>query len=238
MKRTYILLLVLLGTIGLQAQSIPKPSGFVNDYAGVLDASSREQLESMLSAFRDSTSNEIAICIESSLNGGEEQQRSLAIADAWQLGDPGRDNGVLIYMSMEERALFIQIGKGLEGAIPDIKANQISDNVMIPRFKNGEFAGGLMDGCKALMIEAQGEFDVPFVEESGGNDWWVIFIFLGFAALILFFVIKSKGGGGGGYGGYSGGGWSSSTWSSGGGGGGFGGFSGGSFGGGGAGGRW
>lgn len=221
------------------AQSVPEYTGFVNDYAGLLDNSQRSALEKKLTEFKKSTSNEIAVCIESSLNGNDEQQRSLHIAEVWGIGHKDRSNGILIYISANDRALFIQVGKGLEGAVPDIIANRISDNIMIPEFREGRYYEGISKGIDALMEASRGEYEGIPENPEGGPAWPIIMAIVIFVLLIIIF--SRKGGGKGGYRGprtYSGGGFFGGGFSGGGGGGGFGGFGGGSFGGGGAGGRW
>lgn len=241
MKSIIFFVCSLLWITAATAQSVPEYTGFVNDYAGILDNSQRSALETKLAEFKKSTSNEIAVCIESGLNGNEEQQRSLHIAEVWGIGHKDRSNGILIYIAVQDRALFIQVGKGLEGAVPDIIANRISDNIMIPEFREGRYYEGINKGIDALIEASRGEYEGIPESPEGGPVWPIVLAIIIFVLLIIIFGSKSGGGkggyrgprtfGGGGFFGGGGGGFS-------GGGGGFGGFGGGSFGGGGAGGRW
>ncbi len=243
MRKFLIALTLVLGiTLQAFAGNIPaKPKTLVNDYAGVLSAGERADLERVLVAYDDSTSNQIAIVIESHLPEGEEPfTRSVDIAEGWGVGDAQNDNGVLIYIALNDRKMYIQIGRGLEGAIPDALAGRIIDYEIKPRFKQQQYYEGLMAGSIAVMKAAAGEYKAKGRKKKDGLPGWLIVLIIIIVLIVLSFGRRSGGGmrtfGGGGFvGGWGGGGWSSGG---GGGGGGFGGFGGGSFGGGGAGGSW
>lgn len=242
MRKFLIALTLILGiTIQAFSGNIPaKPNTLVNDYAGVLSASERNNLERILVAYDDSTSNQIAIVIESNLPAGEEPfTRSVDIAEGWGIGDAQNDNGVLIYIALNDRKMYIQIGRGLEGAIPDALAGRIIDYEIKPRFKQQQYYEGLMAGSIAVMKAAAGEYKAKSRKKKGEIPSWLIVVIIIIILIVLSIGRRMGGGmgtfGRGGYiGGFGGGGWSSG----GGGGGGFGGFGGGSFGGGGAGGSW
>ncbi|MDL5044989.1 TPM domain-containing protein [Oscillatoria amoena NRMC-F 0135] len=242
MRKFLIALVVVIGIASqAYAGNIPaKPNTLVNDYAGVLSASERNNLERVLVAYDDSTSNQIAIVIESNLPDGEEPfTRSVDIAEGWGIGDAQNDNGVLIYIALNDRKMYIQIGRGLEGAIPDALAGRIIDYEIKPRFKQQQYYEGLMAGSIAVMKAAAGEYKAKSRKKKGEIPSWLIVVIIIIILIVLSIGRRMGGGmgtfGRGGYiGGFGGGGWSSG----GGGGGGFGGFGGGSFGGGGAGGSW
>lgn len=242
MRKVLIALVVVIGIASqAYAGNIPaKPNTLVNDYAGVLSASERNNLERVLVAYDDSTSNQIAIVIESNLPDGEEPfTRSVDIAEGWGIGDAQNDNGVLIYIALNDRKMYIQIGRGLEGAIPDALAGRIIDYEIKPRFKQQQYYEGLMAGSIAVMKAAAGEYKAKSRKKKGEIPGWLMIVIIIIILIVLSIGRRMGGGmgtfGRGGYmGGFGGGGWSSG----GGGGGGFGGFGGGSFGGGGAGGSW
>ncbi|KAB2918137.1 MAG: TPM domain-containing protein [Bacteroidetes bacterium] len=242
MRKVLIALVVVIGIASQAfAGNIPaKPNTLVNDYAGVLSASERNNLERVLVAYDDSTSNQIAIVIESNLPDGEEPfTRSVDIAEGWGIGDAQNDNGVLIYIALNDRKMYIQIGRGLEGAIPDALAGRIIDYEIKPRFKQQQYYEGLMAGSIAVMKAAAGEYKAKSRKKKGEIPGWLMIVIIIIILIVLSIGRRMGGGmgtfGRGGYiGGFGGGGWSSG----GGGGGGFGGFGGGSFGGGGAGGSW
>ncbi|HYG14666.1 MAG TPA: TPM domain-containing protein [Bacteroidia bacterium] len=216
-----------------------KPNTLVNDYAGVLSASQEAELESMLRAYDDSTSNQIAIAIEGSLDGEDPFKRSVDIAESWGVGDETNDNGVLIYVAINDRQMFVQVGRGLEGAIPDALAGRIIDYEIKPAFKAGNYYEGLQKGSIAVMKAAAGEYKAKERNKKDkGFPTWMVILFVIFIVLISKFGRMLRGRSGtysrGGYIGGTGwgGGWSGGGGSS------FGGFGGGSFGGGGAGGSW
>lgn len=242
MRKVLIALVVVIGIASQAfAGNIPaKPNTLVNDYAGVLSSSERSNLERMLVAYDDSSSNQIAIVIESNLPEGEEPfTRSVDIAEGWGIGNAQNDNGVLIYIALNDRKMYIQIGRGLEGAIPDALAGRIIDYEIKPRFKQQQYYEGLMAGSIAVMKAAAGEYKAKNRKKKGEIPGWLMIVIIIIILIVLSIGRRMGGGmgtfGRGGYmGGFGGGGWSSG----GGGGGGFGGFGGGSFGGGGAGGSW
>lgn len=236
----------------------PNPPRLVNDFAGVL-GDRAEELEQILVAFDDSTSNQITVVTVSSLDDYAVEEYALELGRKWGVGK-SINNGVVVLVKPKTRDsggdVTIQVGYGLEGAITDAYCRRIIDNEMIPAFKEEDYYKGVYNACDQLMKLASGEISEPRGDEDPSG--WAILI--GFVIPMILFVLvlvvlsKKKGGGNftdnsGGTGGsrrpfvWFGPG-SSSSWgggSSGWGGGrsgGFGGFGGGSFGGGGASGHW
>ncbi|WP_142453210.1 TPM domain-containing protein [Gracilimonas mengyeensis] len=225
-----------------------KPVGMVNDFADMLSSSEEQRLESKLRGYRDTTTNVIAIATLESLEGYSEEEIATTLFSKWRMWEGERDNGVLILVSEQDRRMQIEVGYGLEGAIPDAMANRVYADILVPNFRQGDFYGGLDQATDVLMQLAAGEYEgMPSESVSeGGIPIDVIIIFI---ILVIFLISKGKGGKGGrrhslgssgiiffggGFGGGGGG-------SFGGGGSGFGGFSGGGgfgSGGGGAGGGW
>lgn len=240
------------------AQVPEKPSVpyAVNDYAGVFTSSQWQSMEQALEAFADTTSNRIVVVTVNDLGGMEPAMAAYEIGEKWGVGSSKFDNGVVVLVKPKTASssgqVYIAVGYGLEGAIPDAIAKRIVENEMIPRFKENDYAGGVAAALNVLMRLSAGEISYKEYEESvsdGGGG----FVALGFIILfIIVFVIARRngptnighggssvadaifwssilGGGRSHGGGFSGGGFS----------GGFGGgFGGGSFGGGGAGGSW
>lgn len=237
-----VLFLLLLVLPGLSiAQNIPdEPVGHVNDFANFLTAGERQQLETKLRNYRDTTTTVIAIATINSLEGRSVQEVGTEVFNKWNMWEGDQNNGVLILISKEEHRIRIEVGYGLEGAIPDVMAGRIIRNVLTPAFRKGDYYAGL-DRATTILIElARGEYEGNLTEEgggSGGSDWASFIVFLFFVIFVIY-ASSRKGGGrnggkrrrtlgpggfiflGGGFGGGSGGGFSS-------GGGGFGGFSGG-----------
>ncbi len=225
-----------------------RPTGMVNDFADMLSSSEEQRLETKLQNYRDTTTNVIAIATLESLRGYTEEEIATTLFNNWRMWEGDRYNGVLILISEQDRRMQIEVGYGLEGAIPDAMANRVYADILRPNFRNGDIYGGLDRATDALIQLAAGEFK-GFPENTASGGGIPIDLIIIFVILIFFLISRGKGGKGGRrhslgssgiifFGsGFGGGGGSFG----GGGGGGFGGFSGGGgfgSGGGGAGGGW
>lgn len=219
----------------------PSPPKLVNDFTGTLTQAQISALENKLVAYDDSTSNQVAVVIIPTTGDYDVQEVALEIMRKWGVGNKDINNGIVLLVAKNDHKVRIEVGYGLEGAIPDITAKRIIDNEIIPNFKENNYYLGIDDGTDAIIKAAAGEYKAPENYGSSkkkGVNWVTIII------IIVFILIAIGGGssGGGTYvsrGGFSGwtGGGGGGGWS-GGGGGGFGGFGGGSGGGGGASGSW
>ena len=219
------------------------PQGHVSDWAGVFTPDQKADLESRIAAVRQATGAQLAVVAVKSLQGGEITDFAVKLFAQWGIGEKGKDNGVLLLAAIEDRAMWIEVGYGLEGVLNDAKCGRIRDEWIFPRFKEGDYAQGLRDGADALLKVMGGEA-LPEPTEPENNPIAAALFLMVFLFVIIVIVRSAirggKGGGGISSGGISGGGFSGRGWSGGGGGGGssFGGFGGGRSGGGGAGGRW
>ena len=233
----------------------PSPPKLVNDFTDMLTPEQEHALEAKLVAYNDSTSSQLTVVSIGSLNGYDIAEYALALGRKWGVGGKQYNNGIIVLVSRDDRKARIEVGPGLEGAIPDITAKSIIDNAIVPNFRNDNYYRGLDQATDLIIKAAAGEYKAPqgYGKKSGkGIGLGTIFFILA-----LLFLFSGRGGGRGkggmmsrrgysdvgagwilgsllggagrGGGGFSGGG---------GGGGGFGGFGGGSFGGGGASGSW
>lgn len=230
-------------------QSVPSPFDpprLVNDFHGLLSKNGATAIEKDLKAYYDSTSTEIAVVIESSLNGQQDFDRAMAFFDSWKIGDEEKDNGVLLYISFLDRKLRIITGYGAEGFLPDAIAKRIIQRDLVPAFRSKDYDRGVHEAVRNIMLAGQGEYKAD-PSDSPEDVFTIVGIIFFITLLIIFISIKKSGGFGRGYSGRGGynmgrGGWyipgSGGGFGSSGGGGGFGGFGGGSSGGGGAGGSW
>ncbi|MEP6667924.1 MAG: TPM domain-containing protein [Chthoniobacter sp.] len=223
----------------------PKPADYFNDYAGVVSPGTTQQLNDQLRQFERDSSNQIVVAIYRKMDTSSSiEDYTVRIANAWKVGQADRRNGAVLFVFSDAHKMFIQVGYGLEGALPDILCKQIIENEITPRFKTGDYDGGLAAGVDAMIKATKGEYHGTGKTRSDQEGKTVDTIFLSIIVL-LFLVSLVRGwgrgtvysGGGRGYssgGFWSGGGGSSSSGRGGGG------FSsgGGSFGGGGAGGSW
>jgi uncharacterized protein len=244
------------------AQNIParpNPPRLVNDFAGVLSPGEAQQLEQQLASYDDSTSNQIAVVLVKTLDDYPIEEYALKILRDWGVGNKKTNNGVVLLAAIEDHKVRIEVGYGLEGAIPDITANHIIENDITPNFRSGDYYQGLSAAANSIIKAAAGEYKAPadYRKKSRGGSGFPIGLIVFIIIMVIIFGGRNRGGGGGfmsrrgsgwlgpfilgnmlgsssgGWGGGGGGGWSG-----GGGGGGFGGFGGGSGGGGGASGSW
>jgi len=229
---------------------VPEFRQRVIDQSGTLSPEEISTLESTLEQFERQTSNQIVVLIIPSLQGESIEDYTLRIAEKNKFGKKERNNGILLLVAKEDRQLRIEVGYGLEGALPDATADQIIRHEIVSRFRSGDFFEGIAAGVEAIMAATKGEYQGEGDERRSRTSNYVpilfAFVFLLFFMRLFFgsrrHYIGRKGYTSGGpwwFGGMGGGGFGGSGFGGGGFGGG-GGFSGGggSFGGGGASGRW
>src|SRR5438105_2871285 len=150
MKRHLLSITVLLALLCplLRGQGLPVPKliSRVTDQAGALTPDQRAALEQELSSYEDSTGNQFAVLIIPSLQGESLEEYTLKVAERNVIGTKKNDNGLLMLVAIEDRAIRIEVGYGLEGAIPDVTTALIRENEITPRFKQGDYFGGLRAG--------------------------------------------------------------------------------------------
>jgi uncharacterized protein len=130
--------------------AVPRLEARVTDRTGTLDATSRQRLESRLEAVERSRGAQIAVLLLPTTQPETIEQFGIRLAEAWKIGHKGADNGIIIIVAKNDRKMRIEVGYGLEGPIPDAIAKRIIAERMAPRFKQGDFAGGLIDAVEAL----------------------------------------------------------------------------------------
>ncbi|MDH7515191.1 MAG: TPM domain-containing protein [Bacteroidota bacterium] len=220
---------------------IPRLQKYVTDLAGVLSPSFAEELDRRLAEYDRSTSNQFVVLVLPSLEGESIEDVALRTAELNGIGRKGRDNGLLFLIAAQDRKMRIEVGYGLEGVVTDALTSSIIRNVAAPKFREGDFDGGIGAAMEALMQAARGEYrpveEKPAVKERGGRT--IVFVF--FVLFILLSIMRRKRGGVfwfiWPFGGFSGGGFSGGGFTGGGFSGGFSG-GGGGFGGGGSSGSW
>jgi len=246
-----LLVIVLAVAINSYGQQFPDPIGYVNDYANVIPASYEQQMTTICQELKQKTGAEIAVVTMPTI--GDEDYRDYAnrLFEAWGIGERGKDNGVLIFNTIKERRLWVEVGYGLEGALPDARVGRILDRYVFPQLKQGDYGKAHLTAVIAIAQEIAKEYGVQLTgkggerlvaRKSGRSSGSALVTFLIFLLLLIFtrgrilpwIILGSTMGGrggsrGDGWGGFSGGG---------GFGGGFGGFGGGMSGGGGAGGGY
>lgn len=251
----------LAAVLGASASEVmpPKPAEYFNDYAHVVSPSVAADLNRQLEQFERDTSSQILVAVYPKMESDSSiEDYTVRVAQSWGVGQKGKDNGAVLFVFVQDHKMYIQVGYGLEGALPDALAKQIIENEIKPYFHAGNYDGGFRAGVAAILAATKGEYKgtgQTVAERGGANQSgtpdWVIGLIVAFIIIALLGRLLSYGAGGtvysrngriisyGGFGGM----WGGGGFSSGGGGGfsgGGGGFSGGggSFGGGGAGGSW
>jgi uncharacterized protein len=250
---------VLLGCLALTlvtlrafALQVPSLEGRINDRAQLLSQATEQKLTERLVAYEKTTGHQLAILTIPSLEGDPLEDFSIRVVEAWKLGKKSKDDGVLVLVVSKDRKMRIEVGYGLEGELTDAAAGRIVRDVMAPRFRSGDYEGGIVAAVDAVIAKTGGQATTAPAPSDPLRSAQptrplsvlgriVLFLFkfaffgiFGFAILIVF-LINSFGGRrsggmffGGGYGGGTGGGFGGGGFSGGGGG----------FGGGGASGSW
>jgi uncharacterized protein len=222
-----------ISALNVSAQTLPHPDGFINDFAAVLTADDRLALEELTGILQEKTGAELDVATIKSFGPygyGSIDEFAVALFNEWGIGRSANNDGVLLVLAVEDRDVRIEVGYGLEGALPDSVAGRILDNAVIPDFRNNNFSAGLLKGAQAIasIIAAENGIDtdslaLPAVEseslQPNPTGWFVFGIF----AVWIFFCISifiaaakhtKKGGSGGGAYRSSGSGSSSSSHSS------------------------
>lgn len=234
--------------VGRRSHS-PAPAHYFNDYAQVVPGLVAGQFDAKLEDFERATGNQVLVAVYPKMESDSSiDDYTVRVARAWKVGQKLKNNGVVLFVFIQNRQMFIQVGYGLEGALPDALCKQITEYEIKPHFKTGDYSGGLAAGINAILAATKGEYkgtgttvgSAKFHRSQNNSKVVLILILAAFVLLRLMsgssrhgWVLSSIGWGlaNSGRGGWLGGGGFSS------GGGGFSG-GGGSFGGGGAGSSW
>ena len=250
MQRALIILTLFVGLrLGAAEVIPPAPAKYFNDYAQVVSSATAAQLNQTLETFERKSSDQILVAVFPKMQSDSSvEDYTVRVARAWQAGQKVKNNGAVLFVFVQDHKMFLQVGYGLEGVLPDALCKRIIAEQIAPHFKSDDFNGGLTAGVQSVIAAVKGEYQGSgaTVAESRGNQQSraPLIPFIVIVVIVILFLISRLGrrgpgaggwiftGGGSGWSGGSGGGWS--------GGGGSGGFSGGggSFGGGGAGGSW
>lgn len=151
-------LLFVLGCAAAWAQQpVPAAQGRVTDLTGTLDAATRAALEARLQALEQAKGSQLVVLLVASTQPESIEQFALRVAETWKPGRKGVDDGVLLLVAKDDRALRIEVGYGLEGAIPDAVAKRVIEEIIVPRFRRGDFSGGIEAGVSALAGLIEGE---------------------------------------------------------------------------------
>ncbi len=175
----------LVNILPLFALQIPKRAeGYVSDYAGMLSPAAKANLENQLRQFENETSNQGVVVTFSSLEGDELENFSIHLAETWRPGQKGRDNGVILLIFKNDRKARIEVGYGLEGALPDALGKLIIENELVPRFRQGDFDGGIERAVSSIILATKGEYKAK--PHPGNSENSPLLFFL---VLLIFLIL-------------------------------------------------
>lgn len=222
MKKTYIISVVFLGLLFFaipfmaRAATFPKYEGYVNDFAEILSPEEENSIETLVTSFKAETTNEIVVVTVKSLEGLPVFDYSQELFTQWGIGKREKNNGILFLIAPQEREAFVNVGKGLEGALPDSLTSIILRNDVRPYFTENQYGDGIKSGVTAIMQATRGEytaenssaasqkpqlpFDVFFIIGffiftylgsflARSKSWWLGGVFGGASGVILGFLV-------------------------------------------------
>lgn len=170
---------------------VPELSRRVTDLTATLSAEQVTALENKLAAFEAEKGSQIAVLIISTTQPKDIAEFGIEVADLWQIGRKGVDDGVILIVAKDDRKLRLEVGYGLEGVIPDAVAKRVIAETITPYFKAGDYAGGIDAGVMQLMKLIEGEPLPKPSESSGDRQDEGGFIFILIAGLIAGFVLSA-----------------------------------------------
>ena len=181
------------------ALDVPKLETPIMDKANVIDSSDERALNQKLTNLSNETGIQVAVLTIPSLEGEALESYSMRVAENWELGQKGVDNGVLLLVSIGDRELRIETGYGVEGDLTDTKCGLIIRNVITPHFKNGDYSAGIVDGVTAIVenvaVDFSGNGESPIILEIEDEEDTPApaIIFLLFFVSIVSLTSKNKG---------------------------------------------
>lgn len=146
-----------LAWLALAQPPVPPLAARVNDLTATLTEAERQALEARLAAFEAEKGSQLAVLLVPSTRPESIEQYALRVAEAWRLGRKGVDDGILLLVAKDDRAVRIEVGYGLEGAVPDAVAKRIIEEVIVPRFRAADYYGGIEAGVEALIAHVAAE---------------------------------------------------------------------------------
>ena len=197
MKALAAFLAALCAVAALAATPVPKLATRVTDLAGTLTAPQRDGLEAKLAAFEKQRGSQVAVLIVPTIGDETIEEFTGRVTDEWKLGRKGVDDGVLFAVAMKERRVRIHTGRGVQGTLTDALSKRIVSDIVSPRFRNGDFPGGIDAGVDAIMKAIEGE-GLPLPKEAPsrgkgdtGSSFGDLAIFALFAIPMIGMVLRS-----------------------------------------------
>jgi uncharacterized protein len=195
---------LLLQTHAATAQVYPEPTGYVTDTTGALTDATKERLVGLLRRLHEKTQAQVGVAIIPTTGGVDIETYAIKLFERWKVGMKGQDNGVLFLAAVNDHKMRIEVGYGLEGALPDGKTGEILRTIVRPRFQAGDVNGGVLGGVEAVVAAIAAEYkiapaDVGLGETAHtlaatkgdkggagsqpGSDWWLILLGVGLGVI-------------------------------------------------------
>ena len=195
---SYLLIFSALPTLGIPEP--PQPPRRVNDFAGMLGPEGSSRIESLLSAYEDSTSTQIAVVFVENLEGYEVADYASRIFEQWNIGQKDTNNGLLILVARDDRKIRLETGYGLEERLTDALSRRIIEQDILPLFRKGDVEGGITAGIYRVTEVLSGAYQA---KEGSGSDLWAdlkrsLPFSLAILVILLLLIARGAGGGGGG----------------------------------------
>ncbi len=178
-----VVLCLFLGPTESFGLDVPRLSGRVNDYGGMISPQARATLEAELAALESADSTQVVVLTVPSLEGDVLEEFSIRVGEAWKIGQQGKDNGVIFIVSKADRKMRLEVGRGLQGVLTDLLAGRIIDTVIKPRFKQNSFDDGFLEGTRAIIAATRGEFKPtpkpkPYISPNRYFEVFLVAVFL------------------------------------------------------------
>ena len=178
--------------VDAQLVAVPALTKRVTDLTQTLSAEQQSQLEAKLTAFEQQKGSQIALLIVPTTQPEDIAQFGIRVVDAWKLGRAKQDDGILLIVAKNDHKMRIEVGYGLEGAIPDLTAKRIISEIMAPSFKRGDFYGGINNAIDKLIALAAGEqFPEPDHTTSNGQNFNNMLPLLLFGGLLIGGILRA-----------------------------------------------
>lgn len=173
MKQSLVILTALLIPATLFAFTSPgRPTGFVNDFVGVLSSQDKQDIETKLVSLNRTAGAQVAVAIVPTVGADETIETYAAkLFQEWGIGDEDKDRGLLLVVAIDDRRMRIEVGYGLEGSVTDVQSGNIIRNVLTPAFKEGKYAAGISSAVDALSAIIAGSPDVAqYSQDASGQS--------------------------------------------------------------------
>src|SRR5207237_8246962 len=176
------------------------PAAYFNDYAGVVSKEAANHFNEQLAQFERETSNQVVVAVFPKMQSDSEiADYTQRVAQAWGVGQKEQRNGVVLFVFAQDRNMFIQVGYGLEGALPDLTAFDITEYRIKPHFRNNDYEGGLAEGIDSIFKAIRGEYTgtgktVAERRNTGPSPSFVFFVIFVIVLSLISRIMRRLGG--------------------------------------------